>query len=90
MKEAACYMLCQLAGKEANGANVRLPPPAARRSEVLGLSSLLATARSCSGSRCALLPCCCWVEGKKEEIAFERLQAGWLGPGCGRFAQGNR
>ena len=36
MKEAACYMLCQLAGKEANGANVRLPPPTARCSEVLG------------------------------------------------------
>ena len=52
MKEAACYMLCQLAGKEANGANVRLPPPAARRSEVLGLSSLLA----CSGARRRGLP----------------------------------
>lgn len=52
MKEAACYMLCQLAGKEANGANVRLPPPAAGRSEVLGLSSLLA----CSGSRRLELP----------------------------------
>ena len=85
MKEAACYMLCQLAGKEANGANVRLPPPAARRSEVLGLSSLLAAA-----ARAPAAPCCCWVKGKKEEIAFERLQAGWLGSGCGRFAQGNR
>ena len=52
MKEAACYMLCQLAGKEANGANVRLPPPTAAATRSWGCLLCLA----CSGSRRLGLP----------------------------------